>query len=140
MSFSPRNFPINFSETHLVNRPNNEDKLTKSPLLDLLCSKSERRDQFYNYLHQNACQGWRVRDIGINTESAEEVLEGCEKVNQCVVASTDVFHCLGKSDVKEMCGSDGSERDTRRVRCRSQRILQLQAGMAIEAIRSKVHR
>jgi hypothetical protein len=94
---------MNFSEFHLVNCRNNRDKLTKSPLLDLLGSKSERRDQFYNYLHQNVCQGWRRRDAGINTESAEEVLEGREKVNQCVVASTHFVDRLGELHVREMC-------------------------------------
>jgi hypothetical protein len=29
----------------------NQDRLTKSPLLDLLGRKSEGRDQFYDYLH-----------------------------------------------------------------------------------------
>jgi hypothetical protein len=81
MSFSPQSFPTNFSEFHLVNRHNNQDRLTKSPLLDLLCSKSERRDQFYNYLHQNVFQGWCKRDVGIDTKSTEEVLEGCEQVD-----------------------------------------------------------
>jgi hypothetical protein len=104
MSFSPRSFPINLSEFHLVNRRNNQYKLTKSPFLDLLGSKSERRDQFYNYPHQNVRQGWRRRDPGINTKSAEEVLEGREKVNQCVVASTHFIDRLGKLDVKEICG------------------------------------
>jgi hypothetical protein len=74
MSFSPRNF-MNFSEFHSVNRRNNQDKLTISPLFDLLGSKSERRDQFYNYLYQNVFQGWCKRDVGINTKSTEEVLE-----------------------------------------------------------------
>ena len=104
MSFSPRSFPINFSKFHLVSRRNNRKKLTKSPLLDLLGSKSERRDQFYNYLHQKVRQGWRRRDPSINTESAEEVLEGREKVNKCVVASTHFVDRLGKLDVKEICG------------------------------------
>jgi hypothetical protein len=105
----------------------------------LLGSNSERRDQFYYYLHQSVCQGWRRRNSGINTESGEEVLEGREKVNQCVVASTHFFDRLGKSDVKEICGLDREKIDTRRVRCRNQRILLLQAGMAVEAIRNKVH-
>ena len=100
MSFSPRSFPMNFSEFHLVSRRNNQDKLTKSPLLDLLGSKCERGDQFYNYLHQNVCHGWRRRDRGINTESAEEVLEGGEKVEQCVVASAHFFDSLGELDVR----------------------------------------
>jgi hypothetical protein len=78
-----------------------------------------------------------MRDPGIDTESAKEVLEGGEKVNQCIVASTYVFDRLGKSDVKEMCESDRRKRDTRRVRCRSQRILLLQARMAVKAIRKR---
>jgi hypothetical protein len=72
-------------------------------LLDLLGSKSERRDQFYDYLHQNVCQGWRRRDIGINAKSAEEVLEGREKVNQCIVASTHFVNRLEELDVREIC-------------------------------------
>jgi hypothetical protein len=78
-----------------------------------------------------------MRDPGIDTESAKEVLEGGEKVNQCVVAGTYVIDRLGKSDVKEMCGSEGRKRDTRRVRCRSQRILLLQARMAVKAVRKR---
>ena len=35
----------------LVNHRNNQIKLTKSPLLDLLGGKGERRNQFYDYLH-----------------------------------------------------------------------------------------
>ena len=81
----------------------NQDKLTKSPLLDLLGSKSERRDQFHNYLHQNICQSWRRRDPAINTESAEEVLEGHEKVDQCVIAGTHFSGRLGGLDVREIC-------------------------------------
>jgi hypothetical protein len=100
---------MNFSGFHLVNRRNNQYRLTKSPLLDLLRGKSECRDQFYNYLHQNVCQGWRGRDPGINTESAEEVLERREKVNQCVVASTHFVDRLGKSDIKEIRGNRSEE-------------------------------
>ena len=68
-------------------------------MLDLLGSKSERRDQLYDYLHQHVCQDWCRRDPGINIESAEEVLEGREKVNQCVVASTHFVDRLGELDV-----------------------------------------
>jgi hypothetical protein len=57
----------------------NQDKLTKSSLLDLLGRKSERREKFYYYLHQNVCQGWRRRDPGIDTKPAEEVLEGLQR-------------------------------------------------------------
>jgi hypothetical protein len=75
MSFSPLSFPINFSEFHLVNRRNNQDKLTKSPLLNLLGRKSESRDEFYDYFHENICHGRCRRDLGINAKSTEEVLE-----------------------------------------------------------------
>ena len=102
MSFSPRSFPINFSKFHLVSRRNNRNKLTKSPLFDLLRSKSKRGDQFYNYLHQKVRQGWRRRDPSINTESAEEILEGGEKVNKCVVASTHFIDRLGRLGVKKI--------------------------------------
>jgi hypothetical protein len=69
----------------------------------LLGSKSEGRDQFYDYLHQNVCQGWRRRDSRINAESAEEVFEGREKVDQCVVTSTHFVDRLGELDVREIC-------------------------------------
>jgi hypothetical protein len=96
---------MNFSEFHSVNHHYNynQDELTKSPLLGLLGSKSEDRDQFYNYLHQNVCQGWGRRDSVINTESTEEVLEGGEKVDQCIVASTHFFDSLGELYVREIC-------------------------------------
>jgi hypothetical protein len=103
MSFSPRSFPTNFSKFHLVNRRNNQDKLTKSPLFDLLCSKSEHRDQFYNYLHQNVCQGRRRRDSVINTKSAEEVIEGGEKVDHHIVASAHFIDSLWELDVRKIC-------------------------------------
>jgi hypothetical protein len=80
-----------------------QGKLTKSALLDLLGSKSEGRDQFYDYLYQNVCQGWRRRDSGVDTKSVEEVLEGCEKIDQCVVASTHFFNSLYELDVREIC-------------------------------------
>jgi hypothetical protein len=72
----------------------NQGELTKSTLLDLLGSKGKGSDQFYNYLHQNVCQGRCRRDSGIDTKSGEEVLEGGEKVEQCVVASTHFFDSL----------------------------------------------
>ena len=53
----------------------NEDGLTKSTLFDLLGRKSQGGEQFYDYLHQNICQGWCKRDPGINTKSAEEIFE-----------------------------------------------------------------
>ncbi len=74
----------------------NQDKLTESSLLDLLGSKSKRRDQFCDYLHENVCQGRRRRDSGINTKSAKKVLEGREKVDHCVVTSTHFFDSLGE--------------------------------------------
>ena len=106
MSFSPRSFPKNFSELHLVNRRNDQDILTESPLLDLLGSESERRDQFYVYLHQKVCQSRRRRNPDINIESAEEVLERREKINQCIIASMHLVDRLRKSGVKESCGLD----------------------------------
>jgi len=71
-------------------------------LLDLLGSKSEGIDEFNNYLHQNICQGWRKRDLGIDTKSAEEVLEGHEKINQCIIAGTHFLDSLREFDVREI--------------------------------------
>jgi hypothetical protein len=101
MSFSPRSLPINFSVFHSVNCRNSQEKLTEPPLLDLLGSKSERIDEFNNNLHQNICQGRRKRDLAIDTKSAKEVLEGHEKVNQCIVAGTHVLDSLRELDVRE---------------------------------------
>jgi len=92
---------MNFSVFYSVNCRNNKEKRTESPLLDLLGSKSEGRDEFNNYLHQNVCQGLRRRDLGIDTKSGEEVLEGHEKVNQCIVASTHFLDSLRELDVRE---------------------------------------
>ena len=80
----------------------NQDKLTKSPSFDMLGRKSERTEQFCYYLHQNVCQHRRERDSGVNTKSAEEVLERREQFDKCVVASTTVFHCLPNIDVREI--------------------------------------
>ncbi len=101
MSFSHRSLPINFSVFHSVICRNNQEKLTESPLLDLLGSNSEGIDEFNNYLHQNICQGRRQRDIGIDTKSVKEVLEGHEKVNQCIVAGTHFLDSLKESDVRK---------------------------------------
>jgi hypothetical protein len=106
MSFSPQSFFINFSVLHLVNYLTSQNELTKSTLLYLLGRKSEGREQFYYYLHQNVCQGWRRRDLGINTKSAEEVLERREQVGERVVASANVFDRLRDLDVREICRRD----------------------------------
>ena len=90
---------MNFSMFHSVDCCNNQGKLTESSLLYLLGSKSESRDQFYDYVHQNICQGWRRRDLGINTKSAKKVLEGREMVDQCI-AGTHLFDHLGDFDVR----------------------------------------
>ena len=85
---------------HSVKCRSNEDGLTKSALLDLLGRKSERGEQFYYYLHQNIGQGWRRRDPGINTKSAEEVFERRKQINERVVARTDIFDRLRNLDVQ----------------------------------------
>jgi hypothetical protein len=71
-------------------------------LLDLLSHKSEGGKQFYNYLHQDICQGWRGRDPGINAKSADEVLEAQKHIYECVIARADVFDRLQNVDVTEI--------------------------------------
>ena len=51
-------------------------------------------------------------DPGINTEPAKEVLKGCEKVDQCIVAGMHFFDRLGKSNVKERYSMRPEERET----------------------------
>ena len=100
----------------------NQDKLTESSLFDLLGCKSESREQFYYYLHQNVAQSWRGRHRVINSKSAEEVFEGREQIDECVVASGDVFDRLRDPDVTEIFIWKG-EGDIPRVGWRCQRIL-----------------
>lgn len=91
ISFSPRSFITNFSVFHSVECHTSQDELTKSTLLNLFSRKGEGGEQFYYYLHQNGFQGLRKRDLGINTESAEELVEGREQIYEGVVARTSVF-------------------------------------------------
>jgi hypothetical protein len=39
-------------------------------------------------------QGLRKRDLGINTESPKELLEGREQIYACIITSISVFSCL----------------------------------------------
>jgi hypothetical protein len=103
MSFSPRTFFINFSAPHSVKCHANQDVLTKSTLLDLLGYECKGGEEFYNYLHENVCQGWRRRDPNINTKSAKEVLERRKHNDKSVVTSANVFDRLRNLDVKEIC-------------------------------------
>ena len=94
MSFSPRSFFMKFSVLYLVKCRTNQDKLTKSTLLNLLGCKSKSRKKFYYDFHQNVCQGRRRRDPGIDTKPAEETLEGRKQIDERVITSTDIFDRL----------------------------------------------
>ena len=131
MSFSPRSFFMNFSVLYLVMCRNNQDELTKSSLLDLLGCESESEKKFYYDFHQNVCQGGRRRDPGIDTEPAEEVLEGRKQIDERVVTSADVFDRLWDLDVTMIFRLDRRE-NIRQVGLQFQQILHLQAGMAVE--------
>jgi hypothetical protein len=72
----------------------------------MLGHKNEGIEQFCYYLHQNVCQDRRGWDSGVNTKSAEEVLEGREQLDKRVVASTTIFHRLPNLDVRETCNWD----------------------------------
>jgi hypothetical protein len=101
MSFSPQSFFTNFSVFHSVKCHSSQGELTKSTLLDLFGRKSEGGEQFHYYLHQNVLQGFRERDLGINTESAEKPFEGREQIDKRVVTRTNVFDRLRNPDVTE---------------------------------------
>ena len=85
MSFSPRSFFTNFSVFHSDECHTSQGELTKSTLLNLFGRKSEGGEQFHYYLHQNVFQGLGERDLGVNTESAEELFEGREQIHERVV-------------------------------------------------------
>ena len=97
---------------------------------DLLGRKSERGEEFYDYLHQDIRQNWRRRDPGIYAQSAEEVLEGRKQIEECVITGTDVFDRLRYLDVTEICRWIG-EGDIHQAGWRCQRRLLSQAGMAV---------
>jgi hypothetical protein len=82
-------------------------------LLHKFGRKSEDGEQFHCHLHQNGFQGLGKRDLGINTESAEELVEGREQIYERVVTRTNIFDRL--RDVTEMCRWDRRMRDIRRV-------------------------
>ncbi len=109
-----------------------QGKLTKSSLLNLLCRKSESREQFHYYLHQNFLQGLRKSDLSIDTEPAEELLEGREQIYECVVTSANVFNRLRDSVITEIYGREQRMRDIRRVGWRCQRISLSRVGTAEE--------
>ncbi len=81
-------------------------------MLNLLGRKSEGREELDHNLHQNLRQGWRRRDTGVNTESVNEVLEGCKEVDECVIASVDVFDRLRSLDVTEIFRGNRKVRHT----------------------------
>jgi hypothetical protein len=120
MSLSPRSFFTNFSVFHSVECYTSHNELTESTLLNLFGRKGEGGEQFHYYLHQNGFQGLGKRDLGINTESAEELFEGREQIYERVVTRTNVFDRLRDSDVTEMCRWDRRMGDIRRVGWRSQ--------------------
>jgi hypothetical protein len=115
MSFSPRSFFTDFSVFHSVECHTSQDELTKSTLHNLFSRKSEGGEQFHYDLHQNVFQGLRKRDLGINTESAEVLVEGREQIYERIVTRTNVFDRLRDSDVTKMCRWDQRMRDIRRV-------------------------
>jgi hypothetical protein len=115
MSFSPRSFFTNFSVFRSVKYHTSQNGLTKTTLLHLFGRKSEGREQFHYYFHQDGFQGLRKRDLGINTESAEELFEGREQIYERIVTRTDIFDRLQDSDVTKMCRLDRRMRDILRV-------------------------
>ena len=105
---------------HSAKCHSNQDELTKSALFNLFGHKGEGGKQFHYYLHQNGFQGIRKSDPGINTESAEELVEGREQIYERVITRTNVFDRLRDSDVTEMCTWDQRMGDIRRVGWQSQ--------------------
>jgi hypothetical protein len=65
------------------------NQVSYPPLLDLLGRKSEGREQFTIIFTRTfvkaARLGQRRRDLCINPKSVEEVLEGREQIDRCVI-------------------------------------------------------
>jgi hypothetical protein len=84
-------------------------------LLNLFGRKIEGGKQFHYYLQQDVFQGLRKRDLGINTESAQVIVEGREQIYERAVTRTNVFDRLRDPDVTEICRCDLRMRDIWRV-------------------------
>jgi hypothetical protein len=52
-----------------------KDRHTESSLVDLFSRKGEHREQFDHYLDHHLSHRGSRRNLGINTESSEEVLD-----------------------------------------------------------------
>jgi hypothetical protein len=68
--------------------------LTRSSLLNLFGRDRKCRKQFYYYLDYYLGHDRRGWDLRINIESAQEVLDRLEKVDERIIACTNVFGCL----------------------------------------------
>ena len=74
MSFSPKNFFAYFSATGKACVIVSTNGHTESPLVDLFSRKGKHRDQFDHYLDQHLSHCVGRRNLRINLDSSEKVL------------------------------------------------------------------
>jgi len=68
-----------------------EAGLTRCALLDLFGRHRKRGQQFHYYLDHYFGHDWRWRDLCIDIKSTEEVIYGLEKVDERIIACTNVL-------------------------------------------------
>ena len=64
------------------------------PLLDLLRRQGKDRKQFNHYFYDYICHCWGGRNLRVNMETLEEMLDAFEDINKCIVARTGVVGSL----------------------------------------------
>jgi len=60
-------------------------------LLELFGHKGKNGQQFHHDLDDDLPHGRCGRNIGINIQSGEEMVDGLEDVDECIIARTNVF-------------------------------------------------
>ena len=81
MSFSPKSFFAYFSATCQPWVILSKDRHTESSLVNLFSCKGEHRDYFDHYLDDHLSHRESRRNVGINRESSEEVLDAFKDID-----------------------------------------------------------
>jgi hypothetical protein len=63
-------------------------------VLDLLGGQSKCGQQFNDDLNNHLSHDRRTRDFGIDPKALDEVTDGLEDVEECIIARIDVLHSL----------------------------------------------
>jgi hypothetical protein len=97
-------------------------------LLYLFGDHSERREQLHEYLDNHLSHPDCGRDLGINVEAKEEMLNRLEQIDQYIVAIINALDRLISFGVIEMRSKETKERQIRRAEQRVLCVSQSRAG------------